>query len=44
MAADELDVIELMKKENSSLCRQPAVEERVQSGASLKALTNSLCK
>lgn len=44
MAADELNVRELIKSENSSLCRQPAAEEQVQSGAGLKAPTNSLCK
>lgn len=43
-AGDELNVIELIKEENSSLCRQPAVEERVHAGAGLKAPTNSLCK
>lgn len=35
---------ELTKNENSNLCRQPAVEEQVQSRAGLKAPTNSLCK
>lgn len=37
VAADELNVIELTKNENSSLCRQPAVEEQVQSGAGFKS-------
>lgn len=37
MAGDELTDIELIKEENSSLCRQPAAEERVQSGAGLIA-------
>lgn len=44
MAGDGLNDIELIKEENRSLCRQPAVEEQVQSGAGLKAPTNSLCK
>lgn len=40
-ADDEFDV-ELIKEKN--LCRQPAVEAYIQSGAGLKAPTNSLCK
>lgn len=44
MATDELNLIELIKNENSNLCRQPGVEEQVQAGADLKAPTNSLCK
>lgn len=44
MAADELNVIELIKSENSYLCRQPAVDEQVQSGTGLETPTNSLCK
>lgn len=43
-AGDELNVIDLIKEENSSLCRLPAVEEQVQTGAGLKAPANSLCK
>lgn len=38
------NVTDLMKNESSSLCRQPNVEKQVQSGARLKAPTNSLCK
>lgn len=37
VAADELKVIELTKNENGNLCRQPPVEEQVQSGAGFKS-------
>lgn len=40
LAGDELNVIELIKSENSNLCGQPNVEEQVHSGAP----TDSLCK
>lgn len=41
---DEFNVTQIIKNESSSLCRQPNVEEQGQSGAALKAPTNSLCK
>lgn len=44
MATGELNVIELIKVQNTNLCREPTGEEQDQSGPGLKASTNSLYK